>query len=158
MSGHSSDADGASSYDAFVRYVNSSSVPGEEAAPNGSAGSAARVVASSAVPINLDVEAGEEKAAVHGAATRRSTSASAYSSRRSNGVLRTASTTEERSNPFSAREGNALIWSNVNMTLVSKRQICNVRFSVNRRWSNIRHSDLYAGKSYLCCTQSQCPS
>ena len=35
------------------------------------------------------------------------------------GISRRASTTEERRNPFAAREGNALIWTGVNMTLVS---------------------------------------
>ena len=36
---------------------------------------------------------------------------------------RRASTTEERRNPFAKREGNALIWSGVTMTLVST-QLC----------------------------------
>lgn len=34
---------------------------------------------------------------------------------------RRASTTEERQNPFAFREGNALIWRNVNMTLKGKK-------------------------------------
>ncbi len=34
---------------------------------------------------------------------------------------RRASTTEERQNPFAYREGNALIWRNVNMTLKAKK-------------------------------------
>jgi len=34
---------------------------------------------------------------------------------------RSASTTEERRNPFAKREGNALIWSGVNMTLNTKQ-------------------------------------
>eukprot|EP00804_Cyclotella_cryptica_P020520 CCRYP_003379-RB/>CCRYP_003379-RB protein AED:0.21 eAED:0.21 QI:189/1/0.83/1/0.8/0.83/6/0/535 len=36
-------------------------------------------------------------------------------------VSRRASTTEERRNPFAEREGNALIWRGVNMTLTTKR-------------------------------------
>jgi ABC-type lipoprotein export system ATPase subunit len=42
------------------------------------------------------------------------------SSRRSK-LSRRASTTEERRNPFAEREGNALMWSNVNMTLSTKQ-------------------------------------
>ncbi|KAL7477754.1 hypothetical protein ACHAW6_003548 [Cyclotella cf. meneghiniana] len=36
-------------------------------------------------------------------------------------VSRRASTTEERRNPFAEREGNALIWRGVNMTLTNRR-------------------------------------
>jgi ABC-type lipoprotein export system ATPase subunit len=36
-------------------------------------------------------------------------------------LSRRASTTEERRNPFAEREGNALIWRNVNMTLSTKQ-------------------------------------
>ena len=35
-------------------------------------------------------------------------------------LSRRASTTEERRNPFAEREGNALIWTGVNMTLSTK--------------------------------------
>jgi ABC-type lipoprotein export system ATPase subunit len=35
---------------------------------------------------------------------------------------RRASTSEERRNPFAEREGNALIWSGVNMTLIKKKE------------------------------------
>lgn len=38
---------------------------------------------------------------------------------------RRASTTEERRNPFAEREGNALIWKDLNMTVVSRsKNIC----------------------------------
>lgn len=59
---------------------------------------------------NDDVESGRSTTKTIGNGAARRTS--------SIGLSRRASTTETRRNPFAIREGHALIFSNINMTLV----------------------------------------
>ena len=108
-------------YDEFLQYVNSK----EEAAPT------VKIVASTAVAIESDVETGGGAGTKTTTATTSTSDYSSYSrqstrnangsnhSRRYSVRRRSSTTTEERRNPFALREGNALIWRNVNMTLVS---------------------------------------
>lgn len=71
-----------------------------------------------AVASNSDVELGG------GAGAKLKLSPSKMSSTSGNGRSVRATTTEERRNPFAGRDGNSLIWSNVNMTLV--RKLCHL--------------------------------
>lgn len=87
----------AGGYDEFLRFVK---------------GTTMQLDASSAVVVaQSDVEANSRPTSYH--PSRRGM--------RSNGAPRRASTTEERRNSFAPREGNALIWRNISMTLVSFR-------------------------------------
>ena len=110
---------GKSGFDEFLQFVNSGDIDEEtETAPS----SVKIVAASTAVSLdNNDVEAG----ATGGANVKKSSvgHSSHRSSRRTSGLSRRASTTEERRNPFANREGNSLIWKDVNMTLVSSAQL-----------------------------------
>ena len=113
-------------YDQFLQYVNSK----EEAAP----APTVKIVASKAVAIESDVEAGggagtktttptatSHYSSYSRQSTRNANNGTAHSSSRYSVRRRSSTTTEERRNPFALREGNALIWRNVNMTLVSAR-------------------------------------
>eukprot|EP00970_Alexandrium_tamarense_P014500 scaffold4175_cov222-Alexandrium_tamarense.AAC.1 len=57
------------------------------------------------------------------------------------GISRRASTTEERRNPFAAREGNALIWTGVNMTLNKKQ---GERKLLNDVWGEVPPGEITA--------------
>jgi len=82
-------------YDEFLTFVHSESVVTDDYSTN--------------LPTkNDDVESGS-KTILNGNRVRRTSSI---------GLSRRASTTETRRNPFAIREGHALIFSNINMTLV----------------------------------------
>ena len=82
-------------YDEFLTFVHSESVVTDDYSTN--------------LPTkNDDVESGS-KTILNGDRVRRTSSI---------GLSRRASTTETRRNPFAIREGHALIFSNINMTLV----------------------------------------
>ena len=90
-------------YDEFLTFVHSESVITDDYSvpPNDDY----------SVPPNKnndDVESGRSKT-INGNGVRRTSSI---------GLSRRASTTETRRNPFAIREGHALIFSNINMTLV----------------------------------------
>lgn len=57
---------------------------------------------------------------------------------------RRASTTEERQNPFAYREGNALIWRNVNMTLKAKNSKQPERKLLNSVWGEVPPGEITA--------------
>lgn len=57
---------------------------------------------------------------------------------------RRASTTEERRNPFAFREGNALIWRNVNMTLKAKNSKQSERKLLNAVWGEVPPGEITA--------------
>ncbi len=57
---------------------------------------------------------------------------------------RRASTTEERQNPFAYREGNALIWRNVNMTLKAKNGKQSERKLLNSVWGEVPPGEITA--------------
>ena len=83
-------------YDEFLTFVHSESVVTDDYSTN--------------LPTkNDDVESGRSKTTINGSGVRRTSSI---------GLSRRASTTETRRNPFAIREGHALIFSNINMTLV----------------------------------------
>ncbi len=124
--------DDGGAYDEFLQYVNSPEK--EEAAP----APTVKLVASAAVAIDGDVETGTKTTTTSHSYSRESTrnanGSTAHGSnhsRRFSTGRRRSSTTEERRNPFALREGNALIWRNVNMTLVSCCARC--KHSVHRK-------------------------
>ena len=82
-------------YDEFLTFVHSESAVTED-------------YTTSNPNKNDDVESGS-KTILNGNRVRRTSSI---------GLSRRASTTETRRNPFAIREGHALIFSNINMTLV----------------------------------------
>ena len=82
-------------YDKFLTFVHSESAVTEDYTSN--------------PKNNDDVESGSKTAILNGNRVRRTSSI---------GLSRRASTTETRRNPFAIREGHALIFSNINMTLV----------------------------------------
>ena len=57
---------------------------------------------------------------------------------------RRASTTEERRNPFAYREGNALIWRNVSMTLKPKNKKQTERKLLNSVWGEVPPGEITA--------------
>ena len=57
---------------------------------------------------------------------------------------RRASTTEERQNPFAYREGNALIWRNVSMTLKAKNSKLTERKLLNSVWGEVPPGEITA--------------
>ena len=80
-------------YDEFLTFVHSESAVTEDYTSKN----------------NDDVESGTKTKSINGNGQRRTSSI---------GLSRRASTTETRRNPFAIREGHALIFSNINMTLV----------------------------------------
>lgn len=70
---------------------------------------------------------------------------STISRKGSNGIStsRRASTTEERSNPFAIREGNALVWRNVNMVLKSSNKH-DERILLNNVWGEVPPGEITA--------------
>jgi len=96
-------------YDEFLTFVHSESAVTEE-------------YTTSNPKNDDDVESGS-KTVLNGDRVRRTSSI---------GLSRRASTTETRRNPFAIREGHALIFSNINMTLVRVGIIylCNCYFFV----------------------------
>mmetsp|Transcript_2040 Transcript_2040/g.3742 ORF Transcript_2040/g.3742 Transcript_2040/m.3742 type:complete len:745 (+) Transcript_2040:95-2329(+) len=71
-------------------------------------------------------------------------SSSSSPSRRRMSTSRRASTTEERQNPFAFREGNALIWRNVNMTLKAKNSKQTERKLLNSVWGEVPPGEITA--------------
>mmetsp|Transcript_9286 Transcript_9286/g.20954 ORF Transcript_9286/g.20954 Transcript_9286/m.20954 type:complete len:582 (+) Transcript_9286:162-1907(+) len=127
-------------FDDFLQFVNSDNNETEKAPAGpveGAAGISPKMVANTTVAFHNDVESG---AGADLKATARHNSATlGHSSRR--GSRRASTTTEERRNPFAAREGNALIWSNVSMTLNNKQ---GERMLLNNVWGEVPPGEITA--------------
>ncbi|KAL7545612.1 hypothetical protein ACHAWF_008965 [Thalassiosira exigua] len=132
-----------SGYDEFLQFVGSThSRPKPSQAQHRQGGDETKCVEmATAVSFQEDVEKGRgftKSTASDGSSTMVN---SARNGRRSNGMLRRASTTEERRNPFAMREGNALIWRNVDMTLNNKS---GERMLLNNVWGEVPPGEITA--------------
>mmetsp|Transcript_44184 Transcript_44184/g.92887 ORF Transcript_44184/g.92887 Transcript_44184/m.92887 type:complete len:698 (-) Transcript_44184:19-2112(-) len=126
-------------YDEFLQIVNSDIGREEETAPKASQ------IASTAVAIQSDVENGgyanQKDSLAPSIKAPLGNASIKNSSRQTRGMMRRASTTEDRRNPFAQREGNLLIWRNVNMTLNNKKS---TRTLLNNVWGECPPGEITA--------------